>query len=426
MSVSPVERLTLQGQNGPKRTRQKSLATVSEDEDTIGAGAGLRQLDKRIEIVRKTSRISGRNAPKSRDRISLREVVLVLAMSSLVGIVFYPPPTWATCENSCAQAFDGTCDDGGVEGWPFDAQKAGNGGSCALGSDCGDCGPRNFAIPKWFFIVACLVTTALLLVGVQETARIVHNHLGRDVWTNVSTFTRIRVPLTDFPFGTAMVNRIMNSTQVREKSLKVIQYTLKGLVFSGKLSKERSKQFKSLAKMTSVARRFFKFLRWVKHFEDFQEVRDQKSKFMAFLLLFRIAANFGADWAEDVCSLERVGVLTEGTLSVEFMLFAEYCQLALALVEILVTSVKVNKELEITVLTHQEAKTREAGVCEEKLLKQDRKLALVRLELIKYVSDVGKAIFDCELPYASERVFIGCSLFSGILSTHKNMVKILK
>ena len=42
-----------------------------------------------------------------------------------------------------------------------------------------------------------------------------------------------------------------------------------------------------------------------------------------------IAANFGADWAEDVCSLERVGILHSlklGTLSHEFLLFAEYCQ----------------------------------------------------------------------------------------------------
>ena len=45
---------------------------------------------------------------------------------------------------------------------------------------------------------------------------------------------------------------------------------------------------------------------------------------------------------------------------------------------------------------------------------------------LRYVSDVGKALYDCELPYASERVFLGCSLFSGILSTHKNVVKVVK
>jgi hypothetical protein len=125
---------------------------------------------------------------------------------------------------------------------------------------------------------------------------------------------------------------------------------------------------------------------------------------MKFLLLFRNAANYGADWAEHVCSLERVGVLPAGSLSIRFMLFAEYCQLALALVEIMVTSVKVDKQLEITRLAG------DSTASEETLLKQSRKLALLRLELIKYVSDVGKAIYDSELPFASESVFIGCLL----------------
>ena len=60
------------------------------------------------------------------------------------------------------------------------------------------------------------------------------------------------------------------------------------------------------------------------------------------------------------------------------------------------------------------------------MLKQRRKLALVRLELVKYVSDVGKALYDCELPFAHEGVFIGCALFSGVMSTHKNICKIYK
>jgi len=58
--------------------------------------------------------------------------------------------------------------------------------------------------------------------------------------------------------------------------------------------------------------------------------------------------------------------------------------------------------------------------------KQKRKLTLIRLELIKFVSDVGKAIYDCELTWSHEGVFIGCSFFSAIVSTHKNMVKVLK
>ena len=69
----------------------------------------------------------------------------------------------------------------------------------------------------------------------------------------------------------------------------------------------------------------------------------------------------------------------------------------------------------------------EAGGAEPaKMLKQRRKLALVRLELVKYVSDVGKALYDCELPFAHEGVFISCALFSGAISTHKNIFKLYK
>jgi len=107
------------------------------------------------------------------------------------------------------------------------------------------------------------------------------------------------------------------------------------------------------------------------------------------------------------------------------MLFAEYCQLVLALVEIFVTYVRARKELAVTVLAEASAGDAADRVSDSKLLAQQRKLALVRLELIKYVSDVGKAIFDCEFSVAHEGVFIGCSLFSGVLSTHKNAVKIL-
>jgi len=402
--------------------------------DTIGAG--LDQLDNMIHELTPAGEATPPEKSEwvepgtssSRSLLSfwnLVTAVLVVAISSLTTIVFSPPPEWAICGNSCSTANDGTCDDGGVEGWPFEGAKAAGGGPCALGTDCDDCGARNFSVPKWFFIVCCLVTAALLLVGVGQTARIVKG-LARDVLTDVSKFTKIRVPLTDFPFGVTMVNKLANSTQVREKTLKVLQYLLRGAAYSGYLSKEYSKELKKLSKVTSIARRCFKFLRWVKHFEDLKEASEQKGAVMKFLLFFRVAANFGADWAEDVCSLERVGLLPAGTLSVEFMLFAEYCQLALALVEIFVTGVRTQKELQLTVLAHQKAKSGVDTVSEAKLLTQDRKLALVRLELIKFVSDVGKAIYDCELPYAHEGVFIGCSLFSGVLSTHKNMVKALK
>ena len=420
--------------------RRPSRENVMNREDTVGAG--LDQLDKMIENLTPSAaapKASKKGASKpaadpsdpprnSKGGLGFYDLVtaaLVLAMSGVIAIVFSPPPSWATCENTCSTSEDGVCDDGGVDKWPFEGARSGGAGSCALGTDCGDCGARVFAIPKHWFIFACLVTTALLVVGVEQSARLVQDHLARDVIKDTLNFRRIRVPLTDFPFGIDMINKLANSCQVREKGLKVWQYIFKALAYCGYLSKEKTKMFKTLSKTTSIARRCFKFLRWVKHFEDLQEARDQKTGYMKFLLFFRVAANFGADWAEDVCSLERVGVLPAGTLSVGFMLFAEYCQLALALVEILVTGVRARKEAEVTELAHMKASGGD-DVSDEKLIKQDRKLGLVRLELVKYVSDVGKALYDCELPYASERVFIGCSLFSGVLSTHKNMVKILK
>ena len=336
--------------------------------DTVGKG--LSQLDQMIDELTPEDEV---NAPppnsKGLSRYDLATAALVLAMSSVIAIVFYPPPTWARCENSCVHSHDGICDDGGVEKWPFEGARAGSGGACALGSDCGDCGQRNFAIPKHFFIIACLVTTALLIVGIEQTVKIFQDHLARDVYRDASNFRKIRVPLTDFPFGATMVNKLANSTQVREKTLKCCQYIFRGLAFSGCLSSTMTKNCKQLSKATSIARRFFKFGRWIKHFEDLEEAREQLDGTLRFLLYFRIAANFGADWAEDVCSLQRIGVLPDGTLSISFMLFAEYCQLALALVEILVTGVRARKEAEVTVLAHQ--KERDGNdVSEAKLLQQ--------------------------------------------------------
>ena len=83
---------------------------------------------------------------------------------------------------------------------------------------------------------------------------------------------------------------------------------------------------------------------------------------MRLFLWVRIGANFGADWAEDVCSLERMGFLPSGTLSVEFMLFAEYCQLVLAIVEVVVTKARESKEKNVYELARSvgaRAETRE-------------------------------------------------------------------
>jgi len=272
----------------------------------------------------------------------------------------------------------------------------------------------------WSVIVACLWTTAALLLGLDNLRPLVLAYQARRdaSWK--------RVPLTDAVYGQETLNKLANTAQVREKGLKILQYVLRGSAYCALFDKETSKHLKTLSKSTSVARRFFKFFRWVKHFEDLAEAKAEQGRVMRGLLFLRVAANFGADWAEDVCSLERVTILPKGTLSVEFMLFAEYCQLALALVEIFVTSVRAHKELELTTLAEAAPVDPSDRVSEKKLVAQQRKLALVRLELIKFVSDVGKALFDCELSFAHEGVFIGCSLFSGILSTHKNFFKIHK
>ena len=103
-----------------------------------------------------------------------------------------------------------------------------------------------------------------------------------------------------------------------------MQYLLRLGAYCGLFSKEASKHLKDLSKATSIARRFFKFFRWVKHFEDLAEARDERPGVLRALLFLRVAANFGADWAEDVCSLERIGLLPKGTLSTEFLLFAEH------------------------------------------------------------------------------------------------------
>ena len=52
------------------------------------------------------------------------------------------------------------------------------------------------------------------------------------VYRDASNFRRIRVPLTDFPFGVAMINRLANSVQVREKSLKCCQYVFRAIAYS--------------------------------------------------------------------------------------------------------------------------------------------------------------------------------------------------
>ena len=99
------------------------------------------------------------------------------------------------------------------------------------------------ARPEWFSgrcvaILSVLVATAVLLLGVENVARL------RQDWPRSGASC---VPLTDsvlLDFGTA--NKFANSCQVREKGLKVVQYVLRGMAYSGVFSKVVSKQAKSL------------------------------------------------------------------------------------------------------------------------------------------------------------------------------------
>lgn len=304
--------------------------------------------------------------------------------------------------------------------------------------------------PSWLVLMGTLFMMAVLLLGVGNM-----KSLREALSSGWSNQTWRRVPLTDAVLGQAVVNKLANSTQCREKTLKIVQYTLRGIAYLEnhyyKTPYIKATYLKTLSKNVSIARRFFKFCRWVKHFEDLAEAKEEKVPFMRALLYLRIAANFGADWAEDVCSLERIGWLPKGTLSVEFMLFAEFCQLVLCLTEISVTAVRVDKQQLDTdalataealpsneqLLTPSTSATCDASAApappaataappSKELGKQRRKLALMRLELIKFVSDLGKAVYDCELHFAHEGVFIFCGFFSAIISTHKNMTKVLK
>ena len=136
-------------------------------------------------------------------------------------------------------------------------------------------------ISNWLLIVAGLVTLAIVVIGVENVSQIY-----KDWQTRAPS--GMRIPLTDARFSITTVNKFANSAQVREKTLKIIQYVLRGLSYSGYFSKGLSTTLKSLSKTTSIARRFFKFCRWIKHFEDLEEAKGQKNRVMQILMYIRI------------------------------------------------------------------------------------------------------------------------------------------
>jgi len=54
------------------------------------------------------------------------------------------------------------------------------------------------------------------------------------------------------------------------------------------------------------------------------------------------------------------------------------------------------------------------------------KKRMANLELFKYVLDIGKGLYDCEVSWAREDVFIWSGLLAGIITCHKQMIKSLK
>ena len=109
----------------------------------------------------------------------------------------------------CSWARDGLCDD---TVHPESINLV-----CSVGSDCADCGPRDtFWLPHWAAVVASLLLTALVVLGVRAAVEMFQlweaQMRGPGSWA--------RIPLTDAYVGISFINKLANSTQVPEKRLK--------------------------------------------------------------------------------------------------------------------------------------------------------------------------------------------------------------
>jgi len=231
-----------------------------------------------------------------------------------------------------------------------------------------------------------------------------------------------RLPLSDKHMSLGAAIKLISNAQTREKSLKILQYTCKLLAYalvrrwkdaSHSMRRWRTgKHCEALAKNLSTARRFFKFMRWLKHFEDIAEAKTEKTSAFRQLLYVDVACNIVADISEDVTSLEKLGILRKGTLPKRTEYYSNWCQLGLAVVEIAVSAVKAKRWREVS--------------GPEEPLSQRRKRAMADLELSKYAADLIKAFWDCELSFASEFAFCCAGLWAALISTHKYALKVLK
>lgn len=225
-----------------------------------------------------------------------------------------------------------------------------------------------------------------------------------------------RFPLSDYAIDLRSVNIFLSSAQSREKFLKILQYLTKLMAYCLAIHFSHSVLAVSLvvrletsAKALSQARRFFKFFRWMKHIQDLGAARREQNHSFRWLLFVNFALNIAADTSEDICSLERLGILGKGTLPIYFEYCANCFQLVLAAGEICAAWVR-----------------RQRVRCyADQTVGVQRRFAMANLEFSKFVCDLGKAFWDCEFSFASELLFCVCGLWAAIVSTHKNVLKAL-
>jgi hypothetical protein len=211
---------------------------------------------------------------------------------------------------------------------------------------------------------------------------------------------------------------LISHAQSREKALKIWQYLFKSFEVAWRKSENEKRKAISdhsakVAKTISTARRFFKMCRWFKHFGDIADARAEKVGFVRRLMFLDILSNLSADISEDITSVEKVGIIPKGILPKRWEYYANWCQMALVWVEIPMAFIKFFRCKAKLALDPTNSSLR-------------HKTMLQGLECTKFCSDVGKAVYDVELSFASEKVFCFCGFLSAVISTHKYMVQKLK
>jgi len=227
----------------------------------------------------------------------------------------------------------------------------------------------------------------------------------------------VKLPLSEKIIDLKGTNTMLSSAQTREKALKVVQYSAKLAAYilarTWRDMSALGKHCEALAKSLSTARRFFKFFRWLKHFEDIAEAKAEKDRSFGRLLMLDVACNLVADISEDITSLEKVGILRKGTLPKRTEYYSNWCQLVLAVVEIAVSNIKAQR-------------ARKKASSPDAPLEVQRKRTMAELEFSKYIADLLKAFWDCELFFASELAFCLSGLWAALVSSHKYAFKALK